>query len=112
VKNDMREGEATPTGGFEKASKTGTSLSCNERCLAAKGEDDHIWIVRLAPLQVKRFLYLSSFGPPSMLARCLLARSSLEPGGVQADEMKYPNWKGQWRAVNPGLEGQIIKLTT
>jgi hypothetical protein len=27
-----------------------------------------------------------------------------------ADDAKYPNWKGQWAAVNPPLGGQIIKF--
>jgi hypothetical protein len=26
------------------------------------------------------------------------------------DDAKYPNWKGQWAAVNPALGGQIIKF--
>ena len=31
-------------------------------------------------------------------------------GGAQAaDDAKYPNWKGQWNAVNPRLGGQAIK---
>jgi hypothetical protein len=27
-----------------------------------------------------------------------------------ADEANYPNWKGQWNAVNPRLGGQAIKF--
>src|SRR6266446_4105611 len=32
-------------------------------------------------------------------------------GGVQAaDDAKYPNWKGQWNAINPRLGGQGVKF--
>src|SRR5215470_7692451 len=32
-------------------------------------------------------------------------------GGAQAaDDAKYPNWKGQWDAINPRLGGQAIKF--
>ncbi len=27
-----------------------------------------------------------------------------------ADDGKYPNWKGQWDAINPRLGGQAIKF--
>ncbi len=27
-----------------------------------------------------------------------------------ADDAKYPNWKGQWNAINPRLGGQAIKF--
>ena len=31
-------------------------------------------------------------------------------GAPAADEAKYPNWKGQWEAVNPRFGGQMIKF--
>src|SRR5215468_687900 len=32
-------------------------------------------------------------------------------GGAQAaDDAKYPNWRGQWDAINPRLGGQAIKF--
>ena len=31
-------------------------------------------------------------------------------GAKAADEAKFPNWKGQWRAVSPAFGGQIIKF--
>ena len=31
-------------------------------------------------------------------------------GAQAADEAKYPNWKGQWQAINPPLGDQIIKF--
>jgi hypothetical protein len=30
-------------------------------------------------------------------------------GALAADDAKYPNWKGQWRAINFRLGGQVIK---
>src|SRR5258708_11415916 len=35
----------------------------------------------------------------------------LSMGGARAaDDAKYPNWKGQWDAINPRLGGQAIKF--
>src|SRR5258708_5155811 len=31
-------------------------------------------------------------------------------GAGAADDAKYPNWKGQWDAINPRLRGQAIKF--
>ena len=31
-------------------------------------------------------------------------------GAQAADDAKYPNWKGQWDAINPRLGGQTIKF--
>ena len=31
-------------------------------------------------------------------------------GGVQADEPKYPNWKGEWTAVVPRMPGQQLRF--
>ena len=30
--------------------------------------------------------------------------------GAHAAEMKYPNWKGEWNAINPRLGGQGVKF--
>jgi len=41
----------------------------------------------------------------------LAAALTVTMGGAQAaDEAKYPNWKGQWQAINPSLGDQIIKF--
>jgi hypothetical protein len=51
-----------------------------------------------------------------MLCRSLtgtfaLATALMVAVGAQgADDTKYPNWKGQWEAINPPLGGQIIKF--
>ena len=34
----------------------------------------------------------------------------LTTGGVQAEEKKYPNWKGEWTAVFPRLPGQQLRF--
>jgi hypothetical protein len=45
------------------------------------------------------------------MAAPLIAALAMMVGDAQAaDDAKYPNWKGQWRAVNPALGGQIIKF--
>jgi hypothetical protein len=31
-------------------------------------------------------------------------------GSAQAQDKKYPNWKGQWDTINPRLGGQLIKF--
>jgi hypothetical protein len=38
-----------------------------------------------------------------------LAAALMVTGAQAADEAKYPNWKGQWDAVNPRFGGQAIK---
>src|SRR5262245_47178482 len=30
--------------------------------------------------------------------------------GAQADDARYPNWKGEWHAINPRLGGQTVKF--
>jgi hypothetical protein len=46
-----------------------------------------------------------------LMAAIALALLTLSIGGAHAwDDAKYPNWKGQWTAVNPALGGQIIKF--
>jgi hypothetical protein len=42
----------------------------------------------------------------------ILAAVLITPIGtaLAADDAKYPNWKGQWDAVNPRLGGQAIKF--
>jgi hypothetical protein len=47
----------------------------------------------------------------SLIAAIVLASLVLSIGDAHAwDDAKYPNWKGQWTAVNPALGGQIIKF--
>ena len=41
------------------------------------------------------------------LAAALMMTMGVAPA---ADDAKYPNWKGQWNAVNPRLGGQAIKF--
>jgi hypothetical protein len=49
----------------------------------------------------------SSIGP---VAIALAAALMVTVGGAQAaDDARYPNWKGQWDAINPRLGGQAIK---
>jgi len=44
-------------------------------------------------------------------ALVLAAAMVLAIGGARAaDDAKYPNWKGQWDAINPRLGGQAIKF--
>jgi hypothetical protein len=51
---------------------------------------------------------LSSIGP---VALALAAALTMTAGVAQAaDDAKYPNWKGQWAAINPRLGGQAIKF--
>jgi hypothetical protein len=46
----------------------------------------------------------------STVAVALTATLMLALGGAQAaDDAKYPNWKGQWDAINARLGGQVIK---
>src|ERR1700692_1078986 len=43
-------------------------------------------------------------------AFALAAALTLTTGGATAaDDGKYPNWKGQWSAINLRLGGQVIK---
>src|SRR5712672_3334738 len=43
----------------------------------------------------------------NLIGAVLLAALSLPTGDARAwDDAKYPNWKGQWLAVNPPLGGQ------
>src|ERR1700736_4538089 len=51
-------------------------------------------------------LYGSSTGAFALAAALLVTI-----GGAQAaDDAKYPNWKGQWDAINPRLGGQGVKF--
>jgi hypothetical protein len=43
-------------------------------------------------------------------AAALMVTLTATAGGAQAaDDSKYPNWKGQWNAINLRLGGQVIK---
>jgi hypothetical protein len=56
-------------------------------------------------------LYRGLIGAIVRMAAPLIAALVMMVGGAQAaDDAKYPDWKGQWRAVNPALGGQIIKF--
>jgi hypothetical protein len=46
----------------------------------------------------------------SIGALALAAALTATIGGALAVEMKYPNWKGQWDAINPRLGGQGVKF--
>jgi hypothetical protein len=39
-----------------------------------------------------------------------LSALTIAMSGAQADDAKYPNWKGQWEAINPRFGGQMIKF--
>src|SRR5882757_6728973 len=44
-------------------------------------------------------------------ALALAAMLAVTAGGAQAaDAAKYPDWKGQWDAINPRFGGQAIKF--
>ena len=43
-----------------------------------------------------------------VVSACALSLSASV--GRAADEEKYPNWKGQWDAINPRFGGQMIKF--
>ncbi len=44
------------------------------------------------------------------LAAALIVTLTVTTGGaLAADDAKYPNWKGQWSAINFRLGGQVIK---
>ena len=43
-------------------------------------------------------------------ALALAAALTATIGAASAAEMKYPNWKGQWDAINPRLGGQGVKF--
>jgi hypothetical protein len=69
----------------------------------------------VAPIAIKQAIrnarrtIMSYRGSTGALA--LAAVLIVPMGGAQAaDEAKYPNWKGQWTAVNPPLGGQTIKF--
>jgi hypothetical protein len=53
-------------------------------------------------------LYRSSTGILALAAALMTAMG----GARAADEAKYPNWKGEWNAINPplGANSQIIKF--
>jgi hypothetical protein len=47
----------------------------------------------------------------AMVVALLAAALTMTVGGAQAaDDVKYPNWKGQWDTINPRLGGQVIKF--
>jgi hypothetical protein len=47
----------------------------------------------------------------SLIGAIALAAMAMPTLDARAlDDAKYPNWKGQWTAVNPALGGQIIKF--
>src|SRR5262245_51777142 len=50
--------------------------------------------------------YRSSFEAFAFAAVLILAIGAARA----ADDAKYPNWKGQWNAINPRLGGQAIKF--
>jgi len=50
-------------------------------------------------------LIRSSIGPVALAAALMVTVG----GALAADDAKYPNWKGQWDAINPRLGGQAIK---
>ena len=51
-------------------------------------------------------LRLSTTGAAALTAAMIM----MTAGNVAvAEEMKYPNWKGQWITINYRLGGQVIK---
>ena len=53
----------------------------------------------------------NSIGAMARTVAPLVAALVMTVGGAQADgDAKYPNWKGQWNAINPRLGGQGVKF--
>src|SRR5215475_9397663 len=46
----------------------------------------------------------------SITAFALAAALMVTMGGVPADDLKYPNWKGQWSRLNTNNQGQAVKF--
>jgi hypothetical protein len=46
----------------------------------------------------------------SLTVACWLATAIMMGGAHATDEAKYPNLKGQWTPINPGLGGQTVKF--
>ena len=39
-----------------------------------------------------------------------LATVLMQPVGAQAQDKKYPNWKGEWEAISPRMPGQRLRF--
>jgi hypothetical protein len=50
-------------------------------------------------------LYRSTFAVLALATMLMLT-----VGGAQAEEKKYPNWKGEWNAVTPRMPGQQLRF--
>ena len=46
----------------------------------------------------------------SICSLALVVLMAMVDGARAADDASYPNWKGQWLAVNPPFGDQIIKF--
>jgi hypothetical protein len=49
------------------------------------------------------------WGLAAAAAALMVTLAAIAGGAQAADDSKYPNWKGQWRAINFRLGGQVIK---
>jgi hypothetical protein len=64
-----------------------------------------------APGALGRRSFMRSAACAGLWAAVALALAGLTgTGGPQAAEAKYPNWKGQWDAINPRFGGQGVKF--
>jgi hypothetical protein len=64
-----------------------------------------------APGALGRRSFMRSAACAGLWAAVALALAGLTgTGGAQAAEAKYPNWKGQWDAINPRFGGQGVKF--
>jgi hypothetical protein len=45
----------------------------------------------------------------SVVMLVLVTTLTVAISGAQADDAKYPSWKGEWNAINPRLGGQQVK---
>jgi hypothetical protein len=64
-----------------------------------------------APGALGRRSFMRSAACAGLWAAVALALAGLTgAGGAQAAEAKYPNWKGQWDAINPRFGGQGVKF--
>src|SRR5262245_60217548 len=50
-------------------------------------------------------LYRSTFGALVLTAILMFATD-----GAQAQDKKFPNWKGEWNSINPRMPGQQLRF--
>jgi hypothetical protein len=46
----------------------------------------------------------------ALAALALTTVLTVMTGGAKAEDKKYPNWKGEWIAIVPRMEGQQLRF--